>query len=174
MEKTETRTYKLFAKRRFEKQPCIWRLLSVRRIGRLSPCSSSTKDGYKFAMPWIRYGRRFSEFYLSIWNQLVFNQRLQLFVHAPQLYLLIFGWINQIYFPNLLVKNNKWISEFHRTNHKQLKCSSSFFVNYFLGYCLMMQHQPIMKRVNGAHEWECTPYQLLSAPYLCCLYKHKR
>ena len=32
------------------------------------------------SIPWICYERSFSEFYLSIWNQLVFNQRLQLFV----------------------------------------------------------------------------------------------
>ena len=38
-------------------------------------------------IPWICYERSFSEFYLSIWNQLVFNQRLQLFVQSPQAYL---------------------------------------------------------------------------------------
>ena len=32
------------------------------------------------SIPWICYERRFSEVYLSVWNQLVFNQRLQLFV----------------------------------------------------------------------------------------------
>ena len=31
-------------------------------------------------IPWICYERSFSEFYLSIWKQMVFNQRLQLFV----------------------------------------------------------------------------------------------
>ena len=40
---------------------------------------------------WICYERSFSEFYLSIWNQLVFNQRLQLFVQSPQPNLLIFA-----------------------------------------------------------------------------------
>ena len=45
-------------------------------------------------IPWICYERSFSEFYLSIWNQLVFNQRLQLFVQSPQPYLLIFAWRN--------------------------------------------------------------------------------
>ena len=45
-------------------------------------------------IPWICYERRFSEFYLSIWNQLVFIQRLQLFVQSPQPYLLIFAWRN--------------------------------------------------------------------------------
>ena len=39
---------------------------------------------------------------------------------------------------------------------------------------LMMQHQPIVKRVNGTHEWAHRPYQSLSAPYHCCLYKHRR
>ena len=35
-------------------------------------------------IPWICYERSFSEFYLFVWNQLVFNQRLQLFVQSPQ------------------------------------------------------------------------------------------
>ena len=38
----------------------------------------------------ICYERFFNEFYPSIWNQLVFNHRLQLFVQSPQPYLLIF------------------------------------------------------------------------------------
>ena len=45
-------------------------------------------------IPWICYERSFPEFYLSMWNQLVFNQRLQLFVQSTQPYLLIFAWIN--------------------------------------------------------------------------------
>ena len=45
-------------------------------------------------IPWICYERSFSEFYLSIWNQLVVNQRLKLFVQSPQPYLLIFAWRN--------------------------------------------------------------------------------
>ena len=73
-------------------------------------------------------------------------------------------------FPNMLFKN-KWISEFHRTNPQKLRCWSSFCVNYFLRYYLIMQHQPTAKRVNGAHEWAHRPYQLLSAPYHCC--KHR-
>ena len=40
------------------------------------------------SIQWICYERSFSEFYLSIWNQLVVNQRLQLFVQSPQ-YLII-------------------------------------------------------------------------------------
>ena len=71
-------------------------------------------------------------------------------------------------------QKNKWISEFHRTNPQVLKCWSTFYVNYFLRYYLMMQHQPIVKRVNGTHEWSHRPYQPLSAPYHCCLYKHRR
>ena len=55
----------------------------------------------------------------------------------------------------------KWISEFRRTNHQELKCWSTFCVNYFLRYYLMMQHQPTVKRVNGTHEWAHRPYQLL-------------
>ena len=45
-------------------------------------------------IPWICHERSFSEFYLFIWNQLVFNQRLRLFVQSPQPYLLIFAWRN--------------------------------------------------------------------------------
>ena len=75
-------------------------------------------------------------------------------------------------FPNILVKN-KWISEFHRINPQELKCWSTFYVNYFPRYYLMMQHQPIVKRVNGMHEWAHRPYESLSAPYHCCLYKHR-
>ena len=74
-------------------------------------------------------------------------------------------------FPNILLKN-KWISEFHKTNPQELKCWSAFYVNYFLRYYLMMQNQPVVKRVNGTHEWAHRPYQPLSAPYHCCLYKH--
>ena len=132
-----------------------------------------TGGGIKQHIPWICYERSFSEFYLSIWNQLVFNQRLQLLVQSPQPYLLIFTWRNQMYFPKILVKN-KWISEFRRTNPQELKCWSTFYVNYVLGYYLMMQHQPIVKRVNETHEWAHRPYQLLSAPYHCCLYKQRR
>ena len=66
-------------------------------------------------------------------------------------------------------KKNKWISEFCRTNPQELKCWSTFYVNY-----LMMQHQPIVKIVNGTHEWAHRSYQPLSAPYHYCLYKHRR
>ena len=38
----------------------------------------------------------------------------------------------------------------------------------------MIQCQSIVKRVNGAHEWTHGHYQLLSAPYRLCLYKHRR
>ena len=57
-------------------------------------------------------------------------------------------------------KKNR-ISEFHRTNPQELKCWQTFYVNYFLRYHLIMQHQHIVKRVNGTHEWAHKPYQLL-------------
>ena len=76
-------------------------------------------------------------------------------------------------FPTYWSKN-KWISEFHRTNPRELKCWSIFYINYFLRNYLMMQHQPIVKRVYGTHEWAHRPYQPLSAHYHCCLYKHRR
>ena len=47
-----------------------------------------------YDIPWKCYERSNSEFYLSISNRLVFNQRLQLFVQSPQPYLLIFAWRN--------------------------------------------------------------------------------
>ena len=64
-------------------------------------------------------------------------------------------------FSHHIGKKNKWIYEFRRTNQQELKCWSIFCVNYFLGYYLMMQHQPFVKRVNGTHEWAHRPYQLL-------------
>ena len=72
------------------------------------------------------------------------------------------------------IGKNKCISEFLRTNPQELKCWSTFCVNYFLWYYLMMQHQPIVKRVKGTHEWAHRPYQLQSALYHCCLYKNRR
>ena len=60
-------------------------------------------------------------------------------------------------------KKNKCIPEVCRRNHQEFKCFlSSFCVNYFLRYYLMIQHQHIMKRVNGAHEWVHWPYKLLT------------
>ena len=59
------------------------------------------------------------------------------------------------------IGKNKCISEFCRTNPRELKCWSTFCVNYFLRYYLMMQHQTTVKRVNGTHEWAHRPYQLL-------------
>ena len=129
-------------------------------------------------IPWICYEGSFSEFYLSIWNQLVFNQRLQLFVQTPPPYSLIHSCLKKLnVFSQHIGKKtqiNKWISEFRRTNPQELKCWSIFCVDYFLRYYLMMQHQPIVKRVNRMHEWAHMPYQLLSAPYHCCLYKHRQ
>ena len=69
---------------------------------------------------------------------------------------------------------NECISEFRRANSRELKCWSTFCVYYFLRFYLMMQHQPTVKRVNGTNEWAHRPYQLLSAPYHCCLYKHRQ
>ena len=116
--------------------------------------------GLAIPIPWICYERNFSEFYLSIWNQLVFNQRLQfLFSHRSHIYWFLPGE-SKCVFPTYWYKN-KWISEFRRTNRQELKCWSTFCVNYFLRYYLMMQHQPVVKRVNGTHEWAHMPYQLL-------------
>ena len=48
------------------------------------------------------------------------------------------------------LSKTKWISELSRTNRKELKCWSSFCVNYFLRYYLM-QHQPIVKKELMEH-----------------------
>ena len=124
-------------------------------------------------IPWICYERSFSEFYFSIWNQFVCNKCFSsLFSHHSRIY-----WIlpeaTKYVFPTYWSKN-KWISEFCRTNPQELKCWSSFFVNYFLRYYVMMQHQPILKRVNGTHGLAHRPNQLLTDPYHCCVYKHRR
>ena len=108
-------------------------------------------------IPWICYERSFSEFYLSIWNQLVFNQRLQLFVQSPQPYLLIFAWRNQVFSQHIGEKTNEYLNSTEQIPRNW----STFYVNYFLRYYLMMQHQPIVKRVNCTHEWAHRPYQLL-------------
>ena len=74
---------------------------------------SSTFSEIEINIPWICYERSFIESYLSIWNQLIFNQRLQLFVQSPQPYLLIFAWRNLMCFPNILVQKqmNIWIPQ---------------------------------------------------------------
>ena len=53
---------------------------------------------------------------------------------------------------------NIWIPQ---NKSPEIECWSTFCVNYFLRYYLMMQHQPVVKRVNGTHEWAHKPYQLL-------------
>ena len=133
-------------------------------------CMKAKPPWLSETIPWICYERSFSEFYLSIWIQLVFNQRLQLFVQSPQPYLLILPEETKCVFQTFWSRN-KWISEFYRTNPQELKCWSIFYVNYLLRYQFIMQHQPIVKRVNSTPKWVHRPYQPLSAPYHCCLYK---
>ena len=69
---------------------------------------------------------------------------------------------------------SKWILVFSWKIHKELKCLSSFCVNHFLRYCLMMQHQRIVERVNWAMEWAHKACQFLSAPYHRHLFEHRR
>ena len=59
-------------------------------------------------------------------------------------------------------KTNEYLDSTEK-NYKELKHLSIYCANYFLRYYLMMQNQPIVKRVNGAHEWAHRPYQVLSA-----------
>ena len=77
-----------------------------------------------------------------------------------------------VYSQHIGQKTNEYLNIWK--NPQELKCWSTFCVNYFLRYYSMMQHQPTVKRVNGTHEWAHRPYQLLSTPYHCCLYKHRR
>ena len=121
-------------------------------------------------IPWICYERSFSEFWVEN-NYFSIKGFSCLFSHCNNIYWLLPDETKYV-FPTYWLK--KWISEFCRTNPRELKCWSTFCVNYFLRYYLMMRHQPIAKRVNGTHEWAHRPYQLLSAPYHCCLYKHRR
>ena len=87
----------------------------------------------KTNISWIRYERGFNELYLSIWNQLVFNQRLWfLFIHHSCIYWFL-SEETKCVFPTYW-SISKLVSEFHRTNHKEFKCKSSFCVNYFLRY----------------------------------------
>ena len=88
-----------------------------------------------------------------------------LFSHRSHVYWFLPEEIKCV-FPTYWLKK-KCISEFCRTNPQELKCWSTFCVNYFLRYNLMMQYQPIVKRVNGTHEWAHRAYQLQSAPYHC-------
>ena len=73
------------------------RQATIRKLQEIAETASvwiwNSRDQMK-TIPWICYERSYSEFYLLIWNQLVFNQRLQLFVQLPQPYLLIFAWRN--------------------------------------------------------------------------------
>ena len=144
--------------------PHDWKWLSpVRFLLHVSMC----------VIPWVCYERSLGEFYLSVWNQLFLIKGFScLFSHRSHIY----GFLpekTKCVFPTYWSKN-KWIIEFCRTNPQELKCWSTFCVNYFLRYYLMMQHKPIVKIVNGVHEWAHRPYQLLSAPYHCYLYKHRR
>ena len=59
---------------------------------------------------WICCERSFSEFYLFIWNRLVFNQGIQLFVQSPQPSLLIFAWRNEMCFPTYWAKTNECLN----------------------------------------------------------------
>ena len=77
-----------------------------------------------------------------------------------------------------LKKLNKFSQHIGKKTNEYLNATEqipkNWNVDHFLRYYLMMQHQPIVNRVNGTHEWAHRPYQPLSAPYHCCLYKHRR
>ena len=53
---------------------------------------------------------------------------------------------------NILIPHNKSLG---------MELLIKFLFNLFLRYYFMMQHQPIVERLDGANEWAHTPYQLL-------------
>ena len=61
-------------------------------------------------------------------------------------------------------KKNKWIFEFRRTNPQELNCWSTFYVNYFLRYNLMMHVNLLWKELTermSGHTGLISTYQLL-------------
>ena len=103
---------------------------------------------------WICYERSFNEFYLSIRNQLkasvVGSVTTAVFIDFCLKTLNMFSQHIGKKQVNILIPQNK---------SRELICRSSLCVNYFLIYYLMMQHQPNVKRVNGAYEWAHRPHQ---------------
>ena len=88
-------------------------------------------------IPWICYERSFSEFYLPIWNRLVFNQKASVVCSVTAAICFDF-----------CLKTHKRISKFRRTNHQEMKYWLTFCVNHFLRYYLMIPHQLIVKAAN--------------------------
>ena len=66
---------------------------------------------------------------------------------------------------------NIWITQ---NKSPGIEMLINFLFTYFPRNYLMMQHQPIMKRVNRTLEWAHRPNQLVLAPCHCCLYKHRQ
>ena len=120
-------------------------------------------DWICYRIPWICYERSFNEFYLSVCNQLVSIKGFScLFRHLFRFYWLLLDE-TKCFFQHI-GKITKWISELNRKNPLELKGSSRFYVNYFLRYHLMMQHQPIVKKSMermGEQTGLTSSYQLL-------------
>ena len=119
--------------------------------------------GYSVTLPILQYPQ-----YIR-WLSPLINHKYERYTNAWKVIVvsLLRPKENDRHFPDDIFKciflyENVWIYE------------SSFCVDYLLRYYLMMQHQPVVKRVNGVHELAHRPYQLLSAPYHCCLYKHRQ
>ena len=65
-------------------------------------------------------------------------------------------------FPGYCLKINEYLNS--EKNHKEMKCQWTCYVNHSLRYCLIIQRQLIVERVNGVEERAPKSYQLLSAP----------
>ena len=103
-------------------------------------------------IPWICYERNFSEFHLSIRNQLVFNQRLQLFVQSPQPYFLV-------------LKVNVFSQQIGKKTYEYLNSAEQITRNWNVDQLSVLLFNDAAstgcERVNGTHEWAHRPYQLL-------------
>ena len=88
---------------------------------------------------------------------------------------LIDFWLERLCFPNISVKKrtNEYVNSAEQITRNWNVNLVSVLIT-ILRYYIMMQYQPIVEIVNGAHEWVHRPCQLQSASYHCCLYKHRR
>ena len=81
---------------------------------------SSNKTPHTMDLLWEKF-QRILPLYMKLIN---FQSKASVFCSVAAI---IF-----IHFSQHIVKRNKWISEFRRTNPQELKCWSTFCVNYFL------------------------------------------
>ena len=127
-----------------------------------------------YIIPWICYEIKFQWIISPYMKPISFQSKASVVCSVTEGILIDFCLKKLNVFSQHIGKKYKWISELRITNPQELKCWSTLCVYYFLRYYLMIEHQPIVKRGNGTHEWAHRPDQLLSTPYHCCLYKPRR